>query len=183
MPNNVNEPALEELSAYLDHELDSATQARVAEHVAVCQDCQARLDGLRQATYAVRALSMETPPRAFTIPAPRERTVRRWAPAAWLGGAAAALLVVVFGVNQLHFQGPGGGNTSTVSGGLAQGSYAEVPSIAQGLADKNRYAPRTAGYRRSSKLVALADRWHRCLVVPSDGLDRRLCHNQGTVLR
>jgi hypothetical protein len=123
MPNDVNEPALEELSAYLDHELDSAAQARVAAHMAGCRDCQARLDGLRQTTYAVRALPMQTPPRAFTIPAQRERTSRRWAPAAWLGGAAAALLVVVFGVNQLHFQGPGGtAGTSRISGGLAQGA-------------------------------------------------------------
>ena len=67
MPSDVNEPALEELSAYLDHELDSEAHARVAAHIAGCQDCQARLDGLRQTTYAVRALPMETPPRAFTI--------------------------------------------------------------------------------------------------------------------
>jgi hypothetical protein len=145
MPNDLNEPALEELSAYLDHELDKAAQARVAEHVAGCQDCQVRLDGLRQTTYAVRALPMETPPRAFTIPAPRERTSRRWAPAAWLGGAAAALLVVVFGVNQLHFQGPAGAGTSTVGGGLAQGSYREVPPTAQAQAlDKQAYAARAA---------------------------------------
>jgi anti-sigma factor RsiW len=122
MPNDVNEPALEELSAYLDHELDSDAQARVAEHVAGCQDCQARLDGLRQTTYAVRALPMETPPRAFTIPAQRERASHRWVPAAWLGGVAAAILVVVVGVNQLHFHPPvGTASTGTVSGGLAYG--------------------------------------------------------------
>ena len=115
MPSDVNEPALEELSAYLDHELDSEAHARVAAHIAGCQDCQARLDGLRQATYAVRALPMETPPRAFTIPAQRERSSRRWAPAAWLGGAAAAGLVIVIGVTQLgHLpsMAPSGAGTS-----------------------------------------------------------------------
>src|SRR5207244_10570879 len=115
MPSAVNEPALEELSAYLDHELGSEAHARVAAHIAGCQDCQARLDGLRQTTYAVRALPMETPPRAFTIPAQRELSSRRWVPAAWLGGAAAAGLVIVIGVTQLgHLpsMAPSGAGTS-----------------------------------------------------------------------
>ena len=52
------EPTLEELSAYLDHELDVATQARVADHVAGCAECTRRLDGLRETVHAVRALPM-----------------------------------------------------------------------------------------------------------------------------
>ena len=63
------EPTLEELSAYLDHELDDGAKARVAEHVAGCADCKMRLDGLRQTAYAIRALPMETPPRTFIVPA------------------------------------------------------------------------------------------------------------------
>src|SRR2546423_9033353 len=109
MLNDVNEPALEELSAYLDHELDGAAQARVAAHVAECQACQARLEGLRQTTYAVRALPLQTPPRAFTIPAQRERTSRSWAPAAWLGGAAGPPLVGPLRVEHLHPPDPRGG--------------------------------------------------------------------------
>jgi hypothetical protein len=151
MPSDVNEPALEELSAYLDHELDGDAQTRVAAHVAGCQDCQARLDGLRQTTYAVRALPMQTPPRTFTIPAQREGTSRRWAPAAWLGGVAAAMLVVVLGVTQLHFHPPAGtANTSTISGGLAQGAVPsrEVPPTAETQAlDKQAYALRAAANR------------------------------------
>ena len=83
-----SEPKLEELSAYLDHELEGGAQARVAEHITGCRDCQARLDGLRQTVHAVRALPMETPPRSFTIPAQRRQSYR-WAPVGWLGGAAA----------------------------------------------------------------------------------------------
>jgi negative regulator of sigma E activity len=125
-PRTPTEPTLEELSAYLDHELDGNAQARVAEHVPGCQDCQARLDGLRQTAYAVRALPMETPPRAFTIPAQRRQSFR-WAPVGWLGGTAAALLVIVFGVTQLHFNGPAAtSSTSTVSGGLAAAPYKQV---------------------------------------------------------
>jgi anti-sigma factor RsiW len=122
MPSDVNEPALEELSAYLDRELDNEAQARVAAHVAGCQACQTRLDGLRQTTYAVRALPMETPPRAFTIPAQRERTSRRWAPAAWLGGVAAAGLAIAIGVTQLGHLPPSAPSSAGTSMNYSDGS-------------------------------------------------------------
>lgn len=122
-PRIPTEPTLEELSAYLDHELDEDAKARVAEHVAGCVDCQARLDGLRQTAYAIRALPMETPPRTFTIPAKR-RVSSSWVPVAgWIGGVAAAMLIIVVGVTHLPFQGPGGAaSTGTVSRSLSQGS-------------------------------------------------------------
>jgi anti-sigma factor RsiW len=125
-PRVPTEPTLEELSAYLDHELDDAANARVAEHVAGCVECQSRLDGLRQTTYAIRALPMETPPRTFTIPSARREPVR-WAPVAgWIGGVAVAMLVIVFGVTQVHFPGRAAtstaGSGSNISGGLGQGA-------------------------------------------------------------
>lgn len=125
-PRIPTEPTLEELSAYLDHELDDAAKARVAEHVAGCTDCQARLDGLRQTAYAIRALPMETPPRTFTIPAKRREPVR-WAPVAgWIASGAAAMLIIVVGVTHLPLQ-PANMATSTnpVSAGLGQGAAAQ----------------------------------------------------------
>ena len=114
------EPTLEELSAYLDHELEAGAQTRVAEHVAGCNNCKARLDGLRQTAYAIRGLPMETPPRSFTIP---QRSPRRsWAPVAgWVGSLAAATVLVVFGVTHLNFgAGPAATTASrSVSSGLA----------------------------------------------------------------
>ncbi|HXN00846.1 MAG TPA: zf-HC2 domain-containing protein [Candidatus Dormibacteraeota bacterium] len=120
-PRIPTEPTMDELSAYLDHELDNEAKARVAEHVAGCADCQARLDGLRQAAYAIRALPMETPPRTFVIPTKRRESFR-WAPAAgWVGGVAAAMLIIVVGVQHLNFGGTtSAGSASPVSGGLAQ---------------------------------------------------------------
>ena len=122
-PRVPTEPTLEELSALIDNELDPGAQARVAEHVAGCQECQARLDGLRQTAHAIRGLPMETPPRSFTIPAQR-RQAWRWAPVGWIGSAAVALLLVAVGIQNLHLPaGPTAtsGSTSTVSGGLAFG--------------------------------------------------------------
>jgi Putative zinc-finger len=119
------EPTLEELSAYLDHELDAATQARIAEHVAGCHECRARLDGLRETVTAIRAMPMETPPRTFTIPEQR-RQAWRWAPAGWIGGAAVALLLIAVGIQNLHL--PASSPTSsTTSGGLAGQHNAFAP--------------------------------------------------------
>jgi hypothetical protein len=116
-PRTPTEPTLEELSALIDDELDAGAQARVAEHVAGCEDCQARLDGLRQTAHAVRALPMETPPRAFSIPAEVHKPFR-WAPVGWLGGAAAALLVIALGIQNLHLPAasPTSGSTASYNG-------------------------------------------------------------------
>lgn len=127
-PRIPSEPTLEELSAYLDHELDAATQARIADHVAGCAGCTLRLDGLRETVHAVRALPMETPTRTFTIPAQRRQSFR-WAPVGWIGGVAAAFLVVGIGVTQLH--GPAGSTASTSSGFADH--KAAAPAASKGL--------------------------------------------------
>ncbi|HEV2014270.1 MAG TPA: zf-HC2 domain-containing protein [Candidatus Dormibacteraeota bacterium] len=128
-PRIPTEPLLEELSAYLDHELDASAQARVAEHVAGCQSCQARLDGLRQTANAVRALPMETPRRTFTIPAQR-RQAWRWAPVGWVGSAAVALLVIAFGIQNLHLLA---GSGSTATAGSSANYSARNPQRATGV--------------------------------------------------
>src|SRR5256886_17633857 len=99
-PRVPTEPTLEELSAWIDNELDAAAHTRVAEHVAGCQECQGRLEGLRQTALVVRGLPMETPPRTFTIPAQR-RQAWRWAPVGWIGNGAVALLLLAGGIQDL----------------------------------------------------------------------------------
>ena len=172
-PRIPTEPTLEELSAYLDHELDDGTRARVAEHVAGCADCKLRLDGLRQTAYAIRALPMETPPRTFTVPATSRRSVR-WAPAGWIGGVAAAMLIIVVGVTHVPFHGPGGAaSTGTVSGGLGQGAG----SFAQGapyrqvapLEGSMHYAPDSALSASSSNSKTVMDQSSsRSLTISTD---------------
>lgn len=131
-PRVPTEPSLEELSGFIDNELDAAAQARVAEHVAACHECQARLDGLRQTAHAIRGLPMETPPRPFTIPAQR-RQAWRWAPVGWIGSAAVALLLIAVGIQNLHLPaGPTAtsGSSTAISGGLAYGPASQKGAVA-----------------------------------------------------
>lgn len=99
--SELTEPTLEELSAYVDDELDGTARLRIEQHLETCADCRARVDGLRETAHAVRALPMESPPRSFSIP-PQRRPSFRWAPVGWLGAAAAAVLVIVVGVHQVY---------------------------------------------------------------------------------
>ena len=137
------EPTQEELSAYVDGELEGSARAGLESHLETCSSCQARLDGIRQTVMAIRALPMETPPRAFTVP-PQRRQSWRLAPAGWIGGlSAAALLLVALGITQYH-GGSGSSNSastanSRVSGGLAHGGAGAAPALA--TLDKEAYAP------------------------------------------
>src|SRR2546430_1447822 len=144
------EPTLEELSAYLDRELDSATQARVADHIAGCDECRARLDGLRETAHAIRALPMETPPRSFTVPEQR-RQGWRWAPAGWIGSAAVALLLIAVGIQNLHLPAAPiatSGSSSANRGGLANAPA--TPSQEGALAAVSAPAPSTQQFDAQS---------------------------------
>jgi hypothetical protein len=171
-PRIPTEPTLEELSAYLDHELDDAAKTRVAGHVAGCSGCQARLDGLRQTAYAIRALPMETPPRSFSIPAKRREPIR-WGPVAgWLGSAAAATLIIVVGVQHLNFGGSSSaGAAHPVSGGLAA-PYAQGAPYRQvtPLEGSMNYAPDAtrSGATSNSKTVMDAQSSSRSMTISTD---------------
>lgn len=166
-PRIPTEPTLEELSAYLDHELDARAQARVAEHVAGCVECTRRLNGLRETVYAVRALPMETPTRTFSIPAERRQSLR-WAPVVWLGGAAAALLIIVVGVNQLHAPGSALGTALTSRGAAAPAAGQSRPEVAP-LNGSNQYAATDAQrFSSNSKTVVDPQNSSRSLTISTD---------------
>jgi hypothetical protein len=145
------EPTLEELSAYLDHELDAAAEARVAEHLAGCAACRVQLDGLRETVHAVRALPMEAPTRTFTIPVQRHQPFR-WAPVGWVGGVAAALLIIVVGATQLH--GPGAGMSTALTSGGADHKTA-APGASQGQLDRSGTA--SQAFNASVNTVTVTD--------------------------
>jgi anti-sigma factor RsiW len=151
-PRSPAEPTLEELSAYLDHELDASTQARVADHVAGCTECTRRLEGLRETVNAVRALPMETPSRTFTITAQRRQSFR-WAPVGWVSAGAAAALIVVAGLSQMH----GHSSVSTASGGTAQ-RYAAAPAASQGPTTLDSHSGAASqAYNANANTVTVVD--------------------------
>ena len=172
-PRVPTEPTLEELSALIDNELDAGAQARVAEHVAGCQECQARLDRLRQTAHAIRGLPMETPPRSFTIPAQR-RQAWRWAPVGWIGSAAVALLLIAVGIQNLHLPAAptATGSTSSVSGGLAygtaQGQKGAVAPLAAPAPSTQQFDSQSRGSATNGATVVDPTNSSRRLVLDTD---------------
>jgi Putative zinc-finger len=170
------EPTLEELSALIDNELDPGAQARVAEHVAGCRDCQARLDGLRQTAHAVRALPMETPPRAFTIPAETHKPFR-WAPVGWVGSAAAALLVIAFGIQNLHFSPVGSTSTAgstasynaPASANKSTGGSGAAPVAAPAVAPGPQFDTRSSSAFANGSTVVDPSNGSRRMILGTDG--------------
>ena len=128
MRSELTEPTLEELSAYIDGELDDATREHVEQHLATCADCRTRVDGLRETAYSVRALPMESPPRSFSIPKQRRRSWS-WGPVGWLGAAAAAVLVIVVGIHQVY--NPTGTTTTAASNAERYAAAAPASRSAQ----------------------------------------------------
>jgi hypothetical protein len=173
-PGVPTEPTLEELSAYLDHELDASAQARVDEHVTGCEDCQARLDGLRQTAYAIRALPMETPARAFTIPAQRRQSFR-WAPVGWVGSAAVALLVIGFGIHNLHVPAATTAGSSASYSAMnphkatGAGAAAPIAAPANSTLDERFNAQGSAALANASTVVDPSNALRR-MILATDGV-------------
>lgn len=59
---------LEQLSAWLDGELDEAAQAAVATHIGECEECQAVLADLHAVRALLHTLPAPTLPRSFELP-------------------------------------------------------------------------------------------------------------------
>ncbi|MEO6796793.1 MAG: zf-HC2 domain-containing protein [Candidatus Dormibacter sp.] len=138
------EPTLEQLSAYVDGEVDGPARSDLESHVATCSSCRERLEGIRQTVAAIRALPMEAPSRTFSIPVPqRAGAPFRWVRAAgWAGSAAAAVLVIALVGTRLLGGGPSTTASSTsshISGGLGQGGE-QAAAPAPAALDKQAYA-------------------------------------------
>ncbi|MGO8949093.1 MAG: zf-HC2 domain-containing protein [Ktedonobacterales bacterium] len=62
------EQRLEELSAYLDSELDETERATLEQHLSTCEECRRALEELRQTRALLRALPEPALPRSFRLP-------------------------------------------------------------------------------------------------------------------
>ena len=114
-------PSADDLSAYLDHEVDARVLAALEAHLEGCPSCRARLAALAQTVGAVRALGpIAAPPAVRAAVYDRLRRERRW-PDRWrrrlpapLGStwrlaaaAVAVLLVGLFAANRWQQAVPG----------------------------------------------------------------------------
>jgi len=127
----------EDLSAYLDGRLPTARSARLEEHLAACEPCRQRLEGLRAVVEGLRALPSMAAPRSFALRPEQVTSPAR--PMAWAqrasafgpaGAAAAAalLFIVLVGVDLGTMRGGGPEAVETEKAG-AQAYGAEVPGL------------------------------------------------------
>src|SRR5918996_3844924 len=106
-------PELEQLSAFLDGELEASERSALEAHLPSCAECRSTLDALR-ATIADLGELPEAVPTEQDSWALRSaisrarRPARRWQRAAWAAGAVAAAAIAVVAIVQ-----PGGGGGST----------------------------------------------------------------------
>jgi Putative zinc-finger len=94
-------PSVEQLSAFLDEELEDAVRRTLEEHLRTCDACSAHLADLAAVDEAARALPVEAPAGYFDDFAARvrarveTRAPRRRTLPVWTFAAAAALLLAV----------------------------------------------------------------------------------------
>lgn len=104
MSNPGNHPPLEELAAYIDGMLSEEEAARVAEHIAECEDCffvyseTVRFQLEHPDEVEDPADASEEAAEVISFPPRTEETRKRKPLPWWLGIAAAAVLVVAVGI-------------------------------------------------------------------------------------
>ncbi|MGI9665779.1 MAG: anti-sigma factor family protein [Acidimicrobiia bacterium] len=122
----------EELSAYLDGELDTIELPAATSHLADCAECRAELADLDRSRTAVRALPGLEPPAFLSVARTQaeDRKKRRWPGVAVVGSVAAAVLAVTFVVTSNDVQ-PASIDVADLQSRHA--AVASVPSGATGL--------------------------------------------------
>jgi anti-sigma factor RsiW len=140
---------LEQLSAYLDNEVDERERAALEQHLPTCEECRRALEELGQSHTLLRALPTPALPRSFrlpetgAVPEPLSRSGRSSATALsfsdqragarraralqWIGGLVAALgLFLLIGTTLAGgFHSPAANSSASSLGGV---SSAHAPS-------------------------------------------------------
>ena len=150
----------EQISAYVDGELDARQSEGVALHLASCDECTALLEELREARAMLSALPREAPRRSFVLgpeharervaasaPAPRRRSSFSFAPA-----VAATVLIGLLFADAINLQSTSQDETGSLAGG-SQGALAGRDSTED--ASKGAPMPATApGFAESTNSTA-----------------------------
>jgi hypothetical protein len=135
----------EELSAYIDAQLDAASRARVDAHLGTCASCAVALDELRALRQAFQSLPRASAPLSFALrdadvrPAPAPRLASAFVQAPALLASLAMIAFLSFGtlvmVDMQGGEGEGGGQPSTLSG------YSDLQSTARDATDGGDTGP------------------------------------------
>ena len=130
----------EQLSAYVDGQLDEAEAARLEAHVEACSPCREALAELRIVRSTLRALPQVAAPRSFALreadvrPAPEVRVSGGRAPAL-LGGLASVALVAFLTLVSVDVLNQGSSaNDAATGAGLALSERASEEDSFGGLA-------------------------------------------------
>lgn len=127
------------LESWLDGELPAAQAAAVETHLAACSACRAAVAERQRLRTALRELVAAEPPAdlraailagaaATAAPVPR----RRWSPLAATSLAAAALLLVAFGLKQLAGERRGGAQHGLMVLAYVDGAFEAPGAIRTG---------------------------------------------------
>jgi putative zinc finger protein len=124
---------LDQLSAYIDGELDTVERSRVEAHLPTCAECRRTLDALRATMTDLATLPEATPTAqdswAIRSAIARSRTpAKRWQRAAWAAGTVAAGLIAFVAITHAGGNGSGALNATAPNDSAAlEGAATNVP--------------------------------------------------------
>lgn len=173
-----HEHVREELSAFLDGQLDSSLRGLVEHHLASCEDCQLELESLRKTVALLSSLPAVQSSRSFAIrPAQAQRINRQTVWLYWTKAAssiAAALLIIFVGVD-LFATAPGAEPLATMTANAPADSAAtySARSLNSGSAPIPPAAPAAAPAPASAGKAASAPERERATAQVDSGRAER----------
>ncbi len=159
---NRSEHPQEQISAFVDGELDARQSESVARHLAGCAECTTLLEELREARAMLSALPREAPRRSFVLgpeharervavsaPGPRRRSSFSFAPA-----IAATVLIGLLFADAINLQSSS--QDESTAGGLGAASQGDLAGR-QSMEDASKGAPMPATAAESANSTSAAD--------------------------
>ena len=158
---NRNEHPQEQISAFVDGELDARQSESVARHLAGCAECTALLAELREARAMLSALPREAPRRTFVLGAEHARAgtapprpAARRSSFSFAPAVAATVLIGLLFADAINLQSTS--QDESTAGGLGAASQGDLAGR-QSIEDASKGAPMPASAAESAKSTSAAD--------------------------